>query len=351
MKNKILIFSLIILTCNALGQQINSPSIRKSDVQYCKVSSIVIQNEKTVVNFRYIASNEYINGGWVCAGDNFFIRDNETGRKYFLTKANNIPICPQKHNFKQKGELLNFSLEFQPIPNNCKEIDIIENLAGKGFNFFGVSLSNMDSYAKEDELQKDNAILYYITLSSVGKFRNVADIIGEILYTIPEGARVGVYSKEAGYYKVNYNGDIGYLSEVYFASPMNPEPKIYSEPTKSTATSHFPSLNPTDDEGKAIDSWLNAKIDKLIKVWGPPTKISSDGKGGQIYSYEETSTYQVAPGRAVTIQNDGKYVLPQFRNNTYYTAPVSRVITIYRLIFINEEGIIYYWDRRRREGN
>jgi|GEM_PF-802610 len=218
MKTLALILILVISASYAFGQQINNPTIRKSEVPYCKVTRISISNDKTIVEFNYVAPDTYINGGWICVGDNFFIRDNETGKKFFLTIANKIPICPQKHNFSSQGESLQFNLEFQPIPKTCKEIDIVENLTGGGFNFYGVNLVNTNTSANHDEeiISKANSISYNLTLTFEGKLKNKGDALGDVLYNIPSGTSVGIYSKNDGYYKVNHNGNIGYLSELYF---------------------------------------------------------------------------------------------------------------------------------------
>lgn len=211
MKNITIIVVTILYSFQLTGQTIHNPLIRKSEVSYCEIQSITLSTEKTVVNFNYISPNTYKNGGWVCAGDNFFIRDNETGRKYFLTKAIGIPICPEKHQFRNIGESLNFKLEFQPVPSSCNEIDIIENLSGKGFNYYGVSLKNKEKIIN----QTNESIVYYSTLKKEGKMRTENNALSEIIYKIPSGTKVGVYSKEKGYYKINYNGIIGYLSELY----------------------------------------------------------------------------------------------------------------------------------------
>lgn len=218
MRNILLIIGFTFFSVQVFGQRISNPKIRKSEVPYCKILSIDINQDNTTVYFDYTSPNTYINGGWVCAGDNFFIRDNETGKKYFLIKANNIPICPQKHSFSRQGESLRFNLVFQPLPKTCKEIDIIENLSGGGFNFYGVNLTKSKTYTSTNSSTKqiNEQVQYSLTLTSEGKLKNKGDVLGDILYKIPSGTTVGIYSKENGYYKVNHNGNIGYLSELYF---------------------------------------------------------------------------------------------------------------------------------------
>ena len=216
MKDYLVILGISILCSNAMGQQIINPSVKRSEIQHCKITSITTYFEKTVVEFDFAAPYSSTNTISVCASDTFFIRDNQTGKKYFLTKANLIPVCPQKHPFSRQGESLQFSLEFQPIPKTCTEIDIIENLAGEGLNFYGVSLVKNDNAIMQSEVKNNKKESYNLSLTSEGKLKNKGDLFGEVIYIIPRGSIIEILSKNNGYYKVNHNGTIGYLNEIYF---------------------------------------------------------------------------------------------------------------------------------------
>lgn len=136
-----IIFGLcLIITQTSFGQIIN-PSFNRREVSYCDITKIERTSYNTVVYFKYTAPSTYISGGWVCAGSNFFIRDTYTKTKYKLLKANNIPICPSKHNFQYQGQTLEFNIEFAALPSSTTNIDIIEDEINGGFNFFGVNLS------------------------------------------------------------------------------------------------------------------------------------------------------------------------------------------------------------------
>ncbi len=216
MKHCLVILGITFLTSNAMGQQIKNPSVKRSEIQHCKITSITTFFEKTVVEFDFVAPYSSTNTISVCASDTFFIRDNETGKKFFLTKANRIPVCPQKHAFSREGESLQFSLEFQPIPKTSNEVDIIETLTGEGLNFYGVSLIKKENYTKPPEVNNNKSGSYNLTLTSEGKLKNKGDLFGEVIYIIPRGSIIEVYSKNNDYYKVNHNGTIGYLNEIYF---------------------------------------------------------------------------------------------------------------------------------------
>ena len=90
---KIVVFSaLAIFIMSAMGQKIENPSVRKSEVPNCKITSVYIDSDKTTIDFNYKSKTSKSS---ICVGDNLFIRDNLTGQKYFLIKAINIPICPE----------------------------------------------------------------------------------------------------------------------------------------------------------------------------------------------------------------------------------------------------------------
>lgn len=140
-----IIFGLCLLIAHtSLGQIIN-PSFSSKSVNYCDIVKIEKTSINTIVYFKYKAPSKFQNGGWICAGGDFFIRDSNSKTKYSLVKANNIPICPSKHNFQNQGEILEFNIVFEPLPTSTTKIDIIEDETSGGFNFFGVNLTPTNS--------------------------------------------------------------------------------------------------------------------------------------------------------------------------------------------------------------
>ena len=136
-----IIFGLCLLLAQTSFGQIINPSFSSREVTYCDIVKIERTSYNTTVYFKYTAPSTYVNGGWVCAGGDFFIRDTYSKTKYKLIKANNIPICPAQHNFQYKGQSLEFNIVFEALPNSTSKIDIIEDEIKGGFNFFGVVLS------------------------------------------------------------------------------------------------------------------------------------------------------------------------------------------------------------------
>lgn len=137
------IYFLLVLTLShfIVAGQIINPSYYRKEINYCDITKIEKTGFSTTVYFKYTSPSTYTNGGWVCAGKDFFIRDYDNKTKYKLLKANGIPICPQKHNFNYQGQTLEFNLVFEALPSSTTRIDVIEDESSAAFNFFGVSLT------------------------------------------------------------------------------------------------------------------------------------------------------------------------------------------------------------------
>jgi S1-C subfamily serine protease len=140
-----IIFGLCLLFAQTSFGQIINPSFNSREVTYCDIVKIERTPYNTTIYFKYTAPSTYVNGGWVCAGGDFFIRDTYSKTKYKLIKANNIPICPAQHNFQYKGQSLEFNIVFEALPNSTSKIDVIEDEIKGGFNFFGVNLTTTTS--------------------------------------------------------------------------------------------------------------------------------------------------------------------------------------------------------------
>ena len=69
------------------------------------------------------------------------------------------------------------------------------------------------------------------------------------------------------------------------------------------------------------DSWLGAHKSKLIQAWGPPTRYGSDGKGGEILTYERTNT-------------TGTVLYGVYYQNTHI---------YFSDMYANQSGIIYFY--------
>ena len=96
-----------------------------------------------------------------------------------------------------------------------------------------------------------------------------------------------------------------------------------------------------DKEKEVMDSWMGSTKAQLIQSWGPPTKVASDGQGGEILIYDKSVSFAQSPGQVYT---------QPYNNNVYYTNPESNIITRSRMFYINKQGVIYHWLCQGRQG-
>jgi hypothetical protein len=112
---------------------------------------ITVRENETQIDLGYSAYNIYINGGWIRIHADTYLHDKKTGDHYKLTKAEGIPIAPEKLEFQTKTDWQYFSLFFEPLPQKDLIIDFIEpdnSVAsdnGNNFDFFGIKLKLADA--------------------------------------------------------------------------------------------------------------------------------------------------------------------------------------------------------------
>ena len=96
----------------------------------------------------------------------------------------------------------------------------------------------------------------------------------------------------------------------------------------------FSSCAPQISTKEVMESWLNHHKSELIKSWGPPHRITTDGQGGEIYIYEASSTSATTFNNIFGIELDN---------------PITTINTTteYRQFYIDKDGMIYYvrWGR------
>ena len=129
--NKKLVFHL-----NRLGHGESNP----------KLLRINLFSEYTKIDFGYITTDKYDNGGWIKISPDTFIENINTKVRYKLTNAEGITISPAKLNFESTKDWRYFSLFFPPIPQKDCSINIIEKENGNknDFNYYDVSLNMAD---------------------------------------------------------------------------------------------------------------------------------------------------------------------------------------------------------------
>jgi hypothetical protein len=115
----------------------------KTSKERLQLLRIIIAPTHTKVDFGYQATSYYIKGGWVRIDKNTFIRVKATGEKLTMVRTENIPIAPNRLDFKSSQDWLYFSLYFPPLQKNANLIDLIEAEPGDStdFNYFDIKLN------------------------------------------------------------------------------------------------------------------------------------------------------------------------------------------------------------------
>ena len=94
---------------------------------------------------------------------------------------------------------------------------------------------------------------------------------------------------------------------------------------------------------QTLQSWVGHNFNELIAVWGPPSYVFSDGRGGAILIYAQSRSW-VQPGSATTTYQTtaiGDYLYTY--GYTTYNPTVVYGYTAYRMFWIDGYGTIYSW--------
>jgi len=100
---------------------------------------IEVKESITIVHLIHTAPSAYEKGGWVSIRPDTFIKENSTGKKLKLIKAEGIPTAPNKFEYSAEGQKLSFRLYFPNVDFLNNSIDLIECENDNGcFNFYGI---------------------------------------------------------------------------------------------------------------------------------------------------------------------------------------------------------------------
>ncbi len=118
-------------------------NITREPVNNLHLLRIITDQEFTRVDFGYVATSYFVNGGWIRISADTYIVTKVTGEKLKLAQADNIPVAPEKHHFDSNKDWQFFSLYFPPLPQKEIKLDIIEvdeNPDEHDFNFYNIHL-------------------------------------------------------------------------------------------------------------------------------------------------------------------------------------------------------------------
>ena len=165
--------------------------MQKTDVPNLHIVEIDFAERSTFIHFTFTNDSS----AWICANDNFYIKDNATNKKYKLLNSINLPICDKVHLFDNIGQVHNFSLEFEKLPDTTRSIDIIET-AERGFNVYGVEINkevrvnqflNIDDFISETPVKEYG--IYYKDGEPVQYYKHKGIMIAVLLTTSSDYGR------------------------------------------------------------------------------------------------------------------------------------------------------------------
>lgn len=145
----------------------------------CKIINIESDELGVRIDFKYINCHAY--GGWVRIAPETFIRPSGSNIVLTMTNAEEIPITPNRLQFKDSGDVLYYTLYFPPLPQGTEVIDVIEDETDlNSFNFFEVTINQkikiMNNNSK-DLLKK----IENIALELKGNHKNIKFFSDEII--------------------------------------------------------------------------------------------------------------------------------------------------------------------------
>lgn len=142
-KNMKLNFKKDTLLGNGIQHVYESPTSEITPNKHMGIERIILHTNYTQVDFVYIASKKFLNGGWIQLHPDCFIRPSGTEIEYKMIEAIAIPIAPSKLHFNAAGQVHHYSLVFPAIPKDIEYIDVIEKKEkGTFFNFYSVALQH-----------------------------------------------------------------------------------------------------------------------------------------------------------------------------------------------------------------
>ena len=105
------------------SQVFEKPSFSLTSHPTLELTSVEKWEDQTVLNIR--VKNQRISGSFCFDKESFLLNSLGT-EEWKLTSMEGIPACPEQHQFKSIGEVLDFSLTFPAIPDEVKYIDLRE---------------------------------------------------------------------------------------------------------------------------------------------------------------------------------------------------------------------------------
>ena len=127
-----LLFSLVVS-----GQSVNKPNFFLTSHETLTILSITNTHSGSVVKAELI---NYIDGGTFCIDKGTRITTAD-GKPLKLRSVTGLPQCPEVYRFASFGEKIFFTMNFDPIPEDTKWINIIEGCDDNCVTIYGLVLN------------------------------------------------------------------------------------------------------------------------------------------------------------------------------------------------------------------
>jgi hypothetical protein len=116
--------SLLLLPAIAGGQIYEHPNFSLNSHPTLEILSVERWEDQMVVNLSL--KNERYSGSF-CIDSNTVLKNSLGKEEYPRVSMEGIPACPEEYRFISVGEKIRFSLVFEPVPDDVKYIDLLEN--------------------------------------------------------------------------------------------------------------------------------------------------------------------------------------------------------------------------------
>ncbi len=157
------------------GAQIyEHPNFSLSSHPTLEITSVERWEDRMVVNLEI--KNERFSGSF-CIDSNTVLKNSLGRDAYALTGMEGIPACPEAYRFKSIGERIGFRLTFEPVSDDVKYIDLVENCSENCVNIRYILL--------DEEL--NDRIYEGVSLYSLGRPAAALRIFEDIMSTEYDG--------------------------------------------------------------------------------------------------------------------------------------------------------------------
>lgn len=137
---KILSFSFLLLLSGfpSFAQILTNPNYILKSHETLDVMNLT--RTKDGITFQMLIKNIRDEGGSFCVNKNTVVIAD--GTSYKIQSIENIPQCPEVHEFEFPGDNLIFYLHFPQVPPGIKTIDIVENCNDNCFSIKGLIIDS-----------------------------------------------------------------------------------------------------------------------------------------------------------------------------------------------------------------